>query len=355
MITILQPHIPHYREEFFKGISQKNNVEIFCYNLERSNRDGFQNANLNVHGLNSIMVGRFVFYNPFPLLREKESILVLMIDFTHFSTWILLLTKFFHRRKIILWGHGISIRFYEKEEMKPRLLLKWMLSLADGIWFYTPKEAEIWRRFLPKLKSVSLNNTISHVDNILTLSAHDKGAVRKKYNITQEIVLIFCARFSNPYRRIDLLIELIKSLDSRKFGFIIIGNGELKPNFDKYSNVYDFGAVYDFSVKTELFNAADIYFQPAWVGLSIVEAMAYGKPIFTFKRGKSIHQCVEYSYVDDKVNGLLFADMDQLISKLNNISKDEIKYLSINAKRFVNTELRMEKMIINALSIRKKL
>lgn len=162
---------------------------------------------------------------------------------------------------------------------------------------------------------------------------NSRSELKCKYNITQENILIFCARFENNYRRTDLLIETIKQLNTEKYGFIIIGAGKNKPDFSLYNNVYDFGAIYDTNIKRELFYIADLYFQPGWVGLSIVEAMAYGKPICTFIRSEETKQCVEYSYIENNTNGLIFTNIDDCITRISQLTNDEIKQLGANANK----------------------
>jgi glycosyltransferase involved in cell wall biosynthesis len=164
-------------------------------------------------------------------------------------------------------------------------------------------------------------------------------------------VLLFCARFENPYRRTDLLIESIQRLNPNEFAFVIIGVGKLKPDFSAYKNVYDFGAVYDNQVKQELFSIADIYFQPGWVGLSIVEAMAYALPIFTFRRSNETKQCVEYSYISHKETGLLFNDINECVQTLQSITDEEINKMGRNARQFVSENLSVKNMVNNALSV----
>lgn len=195
-----------------------------------------------------------------------------MLHFAHLGTWILLLTKWLHHKKIILWGQGISVRRYLKEEKKPDWKLKWMIALADGIWFYMDKEKDQWQKYFPDKPMVALCNTLSGVDEMTKYQPDlTKDELKAKYGVKQDVIFIFCARFTAD-RRVDLLLETIKRLDDEKYGFVIIGSGKCKPDFSSYGNVYDFGAVYDTAVKRELFALADIYFQPGWVGLSIVEA-----------------------------------------------------------------------------------
>jgi glycosyltransferase involved in cell wall biosynthesis len=351
MIAILQPYIPHYREEFFNTFRQQLPTDLYCYEQqEEISKNAFQEGKTGTIQLKSRMIGPFVLYNPFPLLKSKYSVLVLMLHFGHLTTWLLLLMKPFLKQKIILWGHGISVKRYTKEEEQPHRLLRWMIALSDGVWFYTKKELAVWKRVLPAMKGYALNNTISGVQTILDLQLQDKAMLRRKYGIEQTRVIIYCARFNEVGRRTDLLVALIEKLDPQHFAFVIIGDGRLKPDFSRFPNVHDFGALYDREKKDELFGMADVYFQPGWVGLSIVEAMSYGKPIFTFKRTGTLLQCVEYSYIQHEYNGMLFDDMESCIQELSRITDEQIAAMGQHARAYVKAELTMHTMTGNALS-----
>jgi len=354
MIAILQPHVPHYREEFFLGIQKRFASKIYCYEADNHSLvNNFKNASIKTERIGSRSFGPFFWYNPIPFLDNDVKKMVLMLDFKHITTWLLLLTRFIHRKKIILWGQGISIKGFLKYEKKPFVMVKWMASLADGVWFYTENEHLLFKKELPKLTAVSLNNTVSGLNEILDVikpNKDQKDTLKKIYNISQPFVLIYCARF-NEVRRIDLLLEVIQKVDNNRFGFIIIGDGSSKPSFAEYSHVYDFGKVYDFNTKKDLFNISDIYFQPAWLGLSIVEAMAYGKPIFSFERSKYVYQCVEYTFVQRGHNGNLFKDPNHMLAYLESLQIEEIENMGKNAVDYVKTNLRMEQMVNNALSI----
>ena len=334
MIVILQPNYPHYREEFFQELQKKvRGIDLFSYQEEKASiRQGFK-LNSFSSKVSAWEYRGFLINSPFAMLKMKYDTLVLMLHFGHLTTWLLLLTKWLHRKKIILWGQGISVKRYLKEEKKPDWKLKWMIKLADGVWFYMDKEYLQWRTIFPKKAMVALGNSLSGVEDMIAYVPKESTAeLKHKYGINQKRIFIFCARFESQYRRTDLLEQLIEKLDSQTNGFIIIGAGRYKPDFSIYKNVYDFGAVYDTSIKRELFAIADMYLQPGWVGLSIVEAMAYGKPICTFKRSKDTLQCVEYSYIEDGVNGLIFGDLDDALGKLSNISDEEIKEMGQAAK-----------------------
>lgn len=353
-IVILQPEVPHYRTEFFRLLEEEcQSMDIYVYNsIDKAREQGFMIEDINLKYISNIQCKGILFYNPFALLNKKYDTLILMWHFAHFTTWLLLLIRFIHRKKIILWGQGISVKRYLKEEKKPNILMKWMLAMADGAWVYMEKETEQWKRIFPKKSIVALNNTLSGVDEMLEFKPDvSKDNLRKEYGIKEEVVLMFCARFTNPYRRTDLLVETIRRLDKEKFGFVIIGDGDYKPDFSEFGNVYDFGAVYDKDVKKNLFTLSDLYFQPGWVGLSIVEAMAYGKPICTFRRNNDTLQCVEYSYIVDEMNGMIFSDMKDCIEKLNVINEDKILEMGEYAKKLVREKLTINNMVKNACSI----
>ena len=358
----LQPFIPHYREEFFsllgrrlkeKNVGQSFEQEIYTFEKTKDVKSAsFNMSNISCKHIQSMLIkGKLLVYNPFKLLRKEDEVLVLMLHFAHITTWLLLLTKWLHRKKIILWGQGISVKRYLREEKKPDWKLRLMISLSDGVWFYMDKEMDQWQKYFPDKPMVALCNTLSGVDEMTKYQPDlTKDELKAKYGVKQDVIFIFCARFTAD-RRVDLLLETIKRLDNEKYGFVIIGSGKCKPDFSSYGNVYDFGAVYDTAIKRELFALSDVYFQPGWVGLSIVEAMAYGKPIFTFERSHETLQCVEYSYIQSGENGLIFKDIDDCISKINSLYAEDIKRMGDNARKFVANNLQIEQMVENALKV----
>ena len=331
-IAIVQKVISGYRQDFFRKLTENHDVSLFTYH-NPAKGDVSEVEGATCRRIKKLQWKNFFYVRMWPLLHGHFDTLVLQWHQGHISTWILLLTKWLHRRKIILWGQGISVQRYLKEEKKPNFLLRCMMSLANGGWIYMDKEYDQWHEIFPKKPMVALKNSLTGLEEMLAYRPDtDIDKLKEKYNITQKRVFIFSARFIHNKRRTDLLEEIISRLDSNINGFIIIGDGPFKPDFSKYPNVYEFGALYDTAVKRELFSIADLYLQPGWVGLSIVEAMAYGKPICTFVRSENTLQCVEYDYIKDNWNGMIFKDMDDCLSRLDNLSEDTIKSMSDNAR-----------------------
>lgn len=349
-LAVLQPHIPHYRELFFKSLATSYPTDLFCYSESSGKRSTFSHADIVTHEVSAIEKGPLLLYNPNVLLKKQYTHLVLMLHFGHLTTWVLLLTKFFHKKKIVLWGQGISVKRYLQEEAKPDWKLHLMMRFADAVWLYTEKEEAQWKAVFQQKPLVALSNTL-YTPPISAVSKDEQIRLKHKYNIIQPNILIFSARFENPYRRTDLLEQVIQALDPTEYGFIIIGDGKLKPDFSKYSHVYDFGKMYDDTIKKELFAIADIYFQPGWVGLSIVEAMRHSLPIFTFRRTEDIKQCVEYHYIKDKVNGRLFDSIEECVQFITSVSKEELIDLGKNARNLAENKLTVKNMVDNALKV----
>ena len=351
-IAILQPEVPHYREEFFSLLNQSVPTDIYIYNHQKKSKNlGLKLSTNPTKYLYNKKIKGFLLYSPVPFFSKEYTTIILMLHFAHITTWLLLLTKFFHRKKIILWGQGISVKRYLKEEKHPDWKLKLQIALADGVWLYMDKEKRMWQRIFPKKKIVALKNTLTGIEDICSYTPKTSiEFLKRKYHILEKVILIFCARFESNYRRVDLLLEVIKSLDQNKYGFIIIGAGKNKPDFSCFKNVHDFGAIYDTNIKRDLFSLSDIYFQPGWVGLSVVEAMAYGKPIFTFRRSEDTKQCVEYDYIIQSYNGMIFDETESCIEAINNISNQELIQLGHNA-RLTAMQLTPLSMVKNAISI----
>jgi glycosyltransferase involved in cell wall biosynthesis len=351
-VALLNPIVPHYREEFFGQLAERIDLDIYVYE-DKNTSSSFNVSALAVKKIRNsgFLSNRFIIYDIFPLLSKKYDTLVLMLHFGHLSTWFLLLTRIFHRKKVILWGQGISVKRYLQEQKRPNFLFRLMIGLSNGVWLYTEKEHDQWRRIFPKKPMTALNNTISSVDDILDVQRADVLMLKTKYNIIHQTCLIFCARFDNPHRRVDLLVKSIELLDPARYGFIIIGDGKFKPDFSNYQHVYDFGTVYDREKKDELFAIADIFYQPGWIGLSVVEAMAYGKPILTYERSEEVLQCVEYGYIENQVNGILLKDFDDFERQVPLLSEGRINELGRQSKAIVRKKLTMKNMVKNALSV----
>ncbi|RXG27158.1 glycosyltransferase [Leeuwenhoekiella palythoae] len=354
-MLFLQPSIPHYRTDFFRGVAKFYTIKVFVSSdTNRIKESKFELSTFKAVKITSLKIGPFLLYNPLPFIISKEGV-VLMLNFCHLTTWFVLLCRRIVNRDTILWGHGISVKRYMDESSKPSSLIKWQIKLSNLVWLYTEKEKKIWcnEGISPK-KIVALDNTLSDVERILAFKpTKNKAALKIENKIKYDRVCIFSARFTLKERRADLLKKIIEATPD--VGFVIIGEGPYKPDFSVFDNVYDFGALYDNAKKEELFSLADIYLQPAWLGLSIVEAMAYGLPIFTLARSKEIKQCVEYYYLEESKAGVICEDVDALVTAINSCEQSRLLEMGNSARVYIADNLLMNNMVNNAVESIKSL
>jgi len=345
-ITIVQPFIAHYREDFYLHLSEKLPFDLLCVSRPKG-ADGFkESSRINVAWIKSLKLGPLSFFNPFSRLLNKNKIIVTTWDPRWIGLYLMLLFKIFTKRKIILWTHGTSVKNgFDPQNIKDKIKL-FFFNLADGIYFYTSNELELLSSYLHKPKLFYLNNTINVekiTSSILSLNL-DKDKLKIKYGISSKRIVIYCARFVKD-RRPDLLIDLIEKMKTDDIFFIIIGDGLYKPNFTGYINVNDFGAIYDEKIKAELFSMADFSFQPAWTGLSVVESFSHGVPYITLGRSKSIYQCVEYSYIINGFNGFIVQDIIEAQNLLIKTNDDLLNRMKNNSIRFAEENLTLESMV----------
>jgi len=350
-IALIQPLIPNYRESFFSTLTSHYDIDFFVYeNIVDSEKKYILKSTIPVHPLKiNYIIGKIFFYPFCQFFKQKYDLVIFPAEIRSVSTWILLLLFKLKKTKTILWGHGISIVHYLKEEKKYPLIRRIFHSFASLIWLYTDKEKGIVTRYLNKEKVITLTNTIDLKSPNFSNDSQAMNKLKIKYNISTKFNFLYSARFNTKYRRIDLLLKIIEKLDKSKFGFIIIGDGPFKPDFSQYSNVYEFGAIYDRNIKNELFAIADLYIQPAWLGLSAAEALLYGKPVLTFKRSAEILQGVEYSYVHSHVNGFIAENLEDMLHFIKTLDYSKLSALQVNAKEYASSHLKSDRMVSIAI------
>lgn len=344
-VAILQPHIPHYREEFFSGMSKELEFELFSFKDVSRDRKHLKEAAINYDLLKIVKLWRFKWYNPLKFLLKYDMIII-PGELSYLTNWVLLFASFMFNKNIIIWGHGVN---YARS--KPISFgYKLMYFLSSSAIFYTEKEMRIYRKIFPNKKLSFLNNTIAIDTDIINESYQKIGKdfLKNKHNIRHKKIFISCYRFTNLDRNDDELFKLIKGcqIKNMDIGFIIIGVGDLKPNFEGLNNVYDYGELYDDKVKLELFQLSDFYLQLGWTGLSIVEALAHKKPIVSIRRSKQTKQSVEYYYLRNKYNAVIINNISGFDEVLA-INEDELEQLSENAFLTYTRELQMKNMINN--------
>ena len=296
--------IPHYRKKIFTSLSE--NVDFLIFDkldkeLYECSLDIKKVRLRNFFGFMWIPIWRFFTY--------KNVILPLEFRFLPSLVATILL-----RNRVILWGQGCnpSARF----RYAPYFL---HILFSKRALFYCPKECDYWQRKFPRKKFISFNNAVDG------LEIEAVQNIRRKHGIGEKnLLLISSYRFENPYRNDKLYFELVRRLEAHGIYFIIIGEGSLKPDFSGLKNVIELGSLYNESIKSSYFSAADLYIQLGWNGLSVVEAIKSGLPVVTLSESRTIKHSVEYQYLNPSCNAYIFQEIDEIEEFLVNQTRNGI-------------------------------
>ena len=239
------------------------------------------------------------------------------------------------------------------------LVRKRYYKLIDATLAYSSKAFEVQLSYGVQEENVFVTNNSPNTELLFK--------AKKKLMLSQESLnynpfrLIHVGRLVK-WKRVDLIIEILPRLVKKfpRTELIIIGNGpeesllkaKVKKNeLEKY--VKFLGGIYNYNELGKYLLSSGIYVLAGMGGLSINEAMAFGKPIIC-----SICDGTEKDLVKDGINGLYFKDGDstslyecieQLFSDTKKIEEmGKVSELIIKQKININT---VSEKFINAFKI----
>ncbi|HUQ64677.1 MAG TPA: glycosyltransferase family 4 protein [Flavitalea sp.] len=235
-------------------------------------------------------------------------------------------------KKIILHIHGGGFHnFYNRAKfLKP--FIKWTLESSDAVICLS----EMWKKYYSsafKLKRlVIINNVIEEPD---VLPQHVQNG---------SLNLLFLGHVTEKKGVFDLLNVLAANREhyKHKVKVTIGGVGEderLKKTIsqNEFNGDVNFAGWVNGNKKAELLNSCDVYVLPSYfegLPISILEAMAYGKPVISTNVG-GIPEIVKPGY-----NGWLFHPGDQ--EALNNIIREAMDNKEL-LKQYGNNSLNISK------------
>jgi len=181
------------------------------------------------------------------------------------------------------------------------------------------------------------------------ISQEEKTRFKRKWNLDGAPVVGTIGRLS-PVKGQDILLMAAKKLakDFPDIKVLLAGNGPYERYLRKLSTTLGLGknVIFAASVSdtTEILSAMDIFVLPSieeGLGLSLIEAMAFGNPCVASKIGG-----IE-SLIEDGVTGLLFrrGDPDDLARA--------IKYMLINKSEAESFKEKARRKVINNFDIEK--
>jgi glycosyltransferase involved in cell wall biosynthesis len=175
------------------------------------------------------------------------------------------------------------------------------------------------------------------VEKLKVCKVHKVESQRDKLRIPNNYFLIV-SRLS-PYKKIDIAIEAFNKLG---FPLIIIGDGEDRKRLQKMAekNIIFLGfqpeekiAEYYQNCHAFIFPGEDDF------GITIIEAMSFGKPVLAFRKGGALEimsEGITGEFFDDLIPEILADGVRRLKNNYNNYNPEEIIKLNekFSKKRF---------------------
>lgn len=254
---------------------------------------------------------------------------VAVINFLHLKNKIIFPITYYCKVAgipVIYWNFGINLA--TPDAKFKNLLYYHIHRLSDAILLYSPAEIQIIKERNHHKVFVAYN-TLNFTD-IDREKFTDRNYLRERYKIKEKHIILFVARI-NPAKRLDILLKCFRNKNT---AVVIIGPGienEQIEIINNTSNYYYLGEIFNKEEIGRIFYSTDIFCIPGNFGLSLVEALFWGKPAVTFyERGSP-----EKYYFKDGYNGYRVRSVSEFENKISALLSNPEKYkkMSENARR----------------------
>jgi glycosyltransferase involved in cell wall biosynthesis len=214
-------------------------------------------------------------------------------------------------------------------------------KLLKKYWFNILKSKNVKILAVTKESKKTLENelSINKINQIYHSINFNKFYQVNKNYFNKKLKVLFVGRFVYE-KGLDILMEVIEKIDSNKFDFTIVGDGNYKNKissvFEK-DNVNYLGWISDKDEIASIFKEQDVLLNPSirykdWeelFGLVNIEAMAAGNVVI------ASNHIGPREIINDKINGFLVEEKksDEIIQILNKLYEDRnyLKFISENA------------------------
>ena len=295
-ICLISNLASHYREEIYTLIDSELECDfVFGDKLNNGiksfDTSGFRNQ---VNTLENIQRGEVTLWQKGVLrfLFRKYDKYIVSDDIRCISTWVFLILACILNKEIYFWAHG----WYGRENWIKSLVKKVFYRLPKGSFLYGnyAKEVMVENGFSAK-KLWVIHNSLAYSNQLKTRKQIRNTDIYSSHFKNQDSTIIYIGRLTE-YKRLDMLIEALKNLESRGHhcNLVLVGDGPQKEKLQTMTKEYDldncvwfYGACYDELKNAELIYNADLCVSPGNIGLTAMHVMVYGTPAIT-------HDCFEW-------------------------------------------------------------
>lgn len=242
---------------------------------------------------------------------------------------------------VVYWNFGIDLG--DPYNKMKNSLYRSLHLLANGILLYSPNELlHIKPKNRPK--TFIANNTV----NMTAFEgvSFEGNYLKDHYGIKEKFIVLFVGRIL-PVKRIDELLKCFRG--NYEVAVVIAGKGipqDLLDIINNQPNYYYLGEIkYDRQEIARVYSGADVVCIPGNVGLAIVEAFFWGKPIVTMVPKRAFNS-PEIWYLKDGENGYITHDATEMEEKITTllVNPQLYKQFSEKAKEVALAEAHISKM-----------
>ncbi len=230
------------------------------------------------------------------------------------------------------------------------ILRKIFYSFTDATINYTTLAYEIQPSYGIKKENIYITHNSPDTDELFKVKAELKQLNIQKVNHR----IIHIGRLVK-WKRVDLLLEAVAKLKTEylDINLVIVGNGPETDSLKKYAEILNIaeniewaGGVYDYPTIGKLLLSSEIYVLAGMGGLSINEAMAFGKPIIC-----SICDGTEKTLVREGENGLYFenGNSEDLALKIKELfnSPNKLENMGEKSEQIIREEININTVVAN--------
>ena len=241
-----------------------------------------------------------------------------------------------HKIPVIFWNKGAS----DTDPNNPikNAVYHHIHNRCSAIITYTPDMIANFQEKNRKKVFVAYNTVDCHdIDR----TAYDPEALRKKYGIRENKVVLYISRMKKS-KRIEVLLDALANQPD--IAVVAMGGGmtpEIQAHFDAAPNLYYLGQKYGEEGK-EVWAMGNVFSIPVSVGLGVNEAIFWGMPVVTMEG----FQPPEIYYLKEGKTGFITKNETEYREKLLALLNDEqeLKRMKRECEKEYEAEVSISRM-----------
>ena len=321
-VLVITNMLPHYRISFHNELAKCYNLHIVYSYGARPEGTVFSHEKIEL-----LKFWKFRLHKKkLSKISKGYDIIIAIFDFFYLSLLLLLLSK--NRKKVILWGMGVSGSTTRKYDSSQRSvpIRKFMMKRAGAVLFYSDYPKEKYTALGLDSKKMFVAHNTTKIEQIVL---DDK----KKKN------LLFVGKVYKS-KNLNKLFEIYKkalAIESSLPYLDIVGSGEewdflntWVENNGLSQNIVFHGVITNQELLTDFYKRAIASISLGQAGLSVQQSMGYGVPFITTKDaytgGEIFDICDE--------TGVLLDREEELVEVLIDIANNREKYLELGRNAY---------------------